>query len=67
MPLNGCVPKVGLNVGVALLYCGENEKRGKTMIEEIRFDNEVWVLDGWDVDKEGKISKIYFKVKQVGA
>ena len=41
------------------------EKR-ESMIKEIRFENELWVLDGWDVDKEGKTSKIYFKVKQVG-
>lgn len=32
------------------------------MIKEIRFDNEVWVLDGWNVNKSGKMSKIYFKV-----
>lgn len=32
------------------------------MIKEIVFENERWVLDGWDVDNEGKMSKVYFKV-----
>lgn len=37
------------------------------MIKEIRFENELWVLDGYDVDKDGAICKVYFNVKQVGA